>query len=53
VIVFDEYFNFPGWEQHEYKAFQEFIAATNRTYEYIGCAPRHFSVAVKLGGVKQ
>jgi hypothetical protein len=25
VIVFDEYFNYPGWRAHEYKAFQEFI----------------------------
>ncbi|MBA4148288.1 MAG: class I SAM-dependent methyltransferase [Verrucomicrobia bacterium] len=49
IIVFDEYFNYPGWEQHEYRAFKEFIAVTNRSYEYIGCAPRHFSVAVRLG----
>lgn len=26
VIVFDEYFNYPGWEQHEFRAFQEYIA---------------------------
>ena len=22
VIVFDEYFNYPGWQHHEFKAFQ-------------------------------
>ncbi|MFN7139857.1 MAG: TylF/MycF/NovP-related O-methyltransferase [Limisphaerales bacterium] len=48
IIAFDEYFNYPGWEQHEYKAFQEFMAASKLKYEYIGCAPRHYSVAVKL-----
>lgn len=52
IIVFDEYFNFPGWEQHEYLAFKEFLESTKRSYEYIGCAPRHFSVAVKLGAVR-
>ena len=25
VIVFDEYYNYPGYEHHEYKAFQEFL----------------------------
>ncbi len=25
VIVFDEYYNYPNYEQHEYKAFQEFL----------------------------
>jgi hypothetical protein len=48
VIVFDEYFNYPGWELNEFRAFQEFITATGKKYEYIGCAPRHYSVAVKL-----
>ena len=23
VIQFDEYFNYPGWKNHEYKGFQE------------------------------
>jgi hypothetical protein len=23
VIVFDEYFNYPGWKVHEFKAFQD------------------------------
>ncbi|MBA4148185.1 MAG: class I SAM-dependent methyltransferase [Verrucomicrobia bacterium] len=48
VIVFEEYFNFPGWEQFAHKAFQESMAETQLQYEYIGCAPRHYSVAVKL-----
>jgi len=25
VILFDEYFNYPFWEHHEFKAFQEFV----------------------------
>lgn len=35
VIVFDEYLNYPSWEQHEYKAFQEFIKSRNDiSYKY-------------------
>jgi hypothetical protein len=36
VIVFDEYFNYFGWEDGEYRAFQEFILANNLQYQYIG-----------------
>lgn len=36
VIVFDEYFNYPGWEGGEYKAFQEFILARGLSYTYLG-----------------
>src|SRR6185437_8379818 len=36
IIVFDEYFNYPGWRQHEFKAFQEFIQHSGRSYKYIG-----------------
>ncbi len=46
VIVFDEYFNYPGWRQHEYKAFQEFIEATKLSYDYIGFAAEKGHVAV-------
>ncbi len=35
IIVFDEYFNFPNWQNHEYKAFMEFIQDTNLEYEYV------------------
>lgn len=50
VIIFDEYFNYPGWQDHEVKAFKEFAAATGYTYEYIGCVPTHQQVAVRLTG---
>ncbi len=48
VIVFDEYFNYPGWEQHEYRAFQEFVARTGRSYEYIGFASAAQAVALQI-----
>ena len=35
VIVFNEYFNYPGWQTHEFKAFQEFIAERSLSYRYL------------------
>lgn len=48
VIVFDEYFNYPGWRQHEYKAFQEFCAEGSRQYRYLGYAGEKGHVAVVM-----
>jgi Macrocin-O-methyltransferase (TylF) len=35
IIMFDEYIDYDGWQEHEYKAFQEFIAESGRAYEYL------------------
>lgn len=35
VIIFDEYFNYLGWELGEYKAFQEMVKDMKMEYEYI------------------
>jgi hypothetical protein len=47
-IVFDEYFNYPGWRQHEFKAFQEWIAANGRRYRYAGFSAEKGHVAVEI-----
>jgi len=46
IIVFDEYFNYPGWRNNEFKAFQEFVEKFNVNYEYIAYCSRGFSVGV-------
>jgi len=48
IIVFDEYFNYPGWEEGEYRAFQEFLARTGLRYEYIVYNRLHEQVAVRI-----
>jgi len=48
VIVFDEYLNYPGWERHEHRAFQEMVARAGRRYEYLGFASAYLSVAVRM-----
>lgn len=46
VIVFDEYFNFPNWEQHEFKAWHEFVAKYHVRYEYLGYARQQVAIRV-------
>lgn len=50
VIIFDEYFNYPLWEQHEFKAFQEFVSENEVEYEYFCYNSRPFGskVGVKI-----
>ena len=51
VIVFDEYFNYPNWQEHEFRAFQELVARCHIEYEYLGYA--RFQVSVKIKGISQ
>lgn len=46
VILFDEYFNYPDWQLHEFKAFQEFISETGKKYDYLAFNQRAEGVAV-------
>lgn len=48
IIVFDEYFNYPGWKKGEIKAFHEFIRLHNLAYEYIGYNRKHEQVAIRI-----
>ncbi len=48
IIVFDEFINYAGWQDAEYKAFMEFVAAKGRTFEYIGYVRTGGQVAVRL-----
>jgi hypothetical protein len=35
VLVFDEYFNYPGWQEHEHKAFREFLDSVGFDCKYL------------------
>jgi hypothetical protein len=48
VIQFDEFFNYPGWKDGEYKAFTEFVRDHKIRFEYIGYNPNHQQVAVRV-----
>ena len=44
VLVFDELLGYPGYEQHEIKAFEELLRENNLSYQVIGMmgSPYHF-----------
>ena len=48
VIVFDELFNYPGWQQGELKAFNEFISDTGLKYSWLGYCCYHEQAAVVI-----
>ena len=48
VIVFDEYFNYPGWREGEFKAFQEFIEQAGLKFEYLNYNRKGEQVCVKI-----
>jgi hypothetical protein len=50
IIVFDEYFNYPGWQQDEFRAWQEHTIRSGCQYEYIGYVSRHQQVAIRILG---
>lgn len=48
VIEFDEYFNYPGWQEHEHKAWQEYAAAAGIQYRYEAYCYEECQVAVRI-----
>jgi len=48
VIVFDEFFNYPGWEFGEALAFFEFIKKNNTKFVYLGYSKNDEQLAIKI-----
>jgi hypothetical protein len=46
--VFDEFFNYPGWRQGEYRAFTEFVEEQGVCFEYVGYCRHGQQVAVRI-----
>jgi hypothetical protein len=44
ILIFDEYFGYPNWENHEHRAFKEFCVEYKKEFRYLSYA--HQSVAV-------
>jgi len=44
VLVFDEYFNYPNWERHE------FVRRQGRTFEYLAFARQQVALRVRRTG---
>jgi Macrocin-O-methyltransferase (TylF) len=50
VLVFDEFFNYPGWKNGEFLAFQELTQARGLRYEYLGYVDTHEQVGIQITG---
>lgn len=48
IILFDEFYNYPGYQNHEIKAFHEFIAQQNLSYHVLAFNALHEQVAIKI-----
>ena len=51
VIAFDEYYNFPDWQQHEHRAWTEYVERTGTTFEYAGLTMDDEQVWLRVTGV--
>ena len=45
-ILFDEFFNYPGWQLHEAKAFEEFCVNQNKKYRFVGYSRQQVLVEI-------
>ncbi len=48
ILLFDEYFNYSGWKEHEHKAFLEYVDQFGKKFEYIGYNQKGEQVAVRM-----
>jgi hypothetical protein len=48
VLVFDEFFNYPGWQEHEYRAWTEFVDHTDLGFEYLSYTGDNQQVVVRV-----
>lgn len=46
IVVFNEYFNYPNWREHEFRALQKFNQSSELDYEYL-CWGK-FEVAIRF-----
>ncbi|MBS0625107.1 MAG: class I SAM-dependent methyltransferase [Verrucomicrobia bacterium] len=48
IILFDELYNYPGSEEHEFKAFEEFLEQKSLTYRVLGFNAMHEQAVVQI-----
>lgn len=51
IIMFDEYYNYPNWREHEFKAWQEFVAENSIRYRYVGFSTMRYHAAVQITAI--
>lgn len=51
VVVFDEFYNYPGWQEHEYRAWCEYAKSAGLSFEYLGITMDDEQVSVRVTGL--
>lgn len=49
IVVFDDFFNYPGWQDHEHRAWKEHVARSKATFEFIAYTVDHQQVVARMG----
>ena len=48
IVHFDEFFNYPGWKRHEYRAWTEYVERTGVEFEYVAYTYNDNQVTVRI-----
>lgn len=48
IVIFDEYFNFPGWEHDEHRAWQEYVNRTGTRFSWLAYTADNEQVVVRI-----
>jgi hypothetical protein len=46
IIIFDEYFGYPGWQMHEHKAWTEFVQFSKIKYRMVGYTNMQIAIEI-------
>ena len=52
VVCFDEYWNYPGWQDHEHRAWQEYVEASGIRFEYATYTSNDEQVAMRVTALR-
>ncbi|WP_081736303.1 class I SAM-dependent methyltransferase [Amycolatopsis orientalis] len=50
IVLFDEYFNYPGWEKHEHRAWREYVERSGTEFDYLCYTSNNEQLAVRITG---
>ena len=46
IVIFDEYFGYPNFQLHEFKAWKEFVNSTGLKYRYVGYTEMQVAIEI-------
>jgi methyltransferase family protein len=48
IVIFDEFFNYPGWKRHEFRAWEEYLARTGTEVAYEAYTSNNEQVVARI-----